>query len=115
MCTAGVRCGRWDLGMTSVQFPSYYRASQVGATREEFPSVWKFFIHSGNFRGVATCVAVCHRVVRSLVRGEVRIFRYEMGGTWGVHRSTPVWGPIFAFSTRKSLLTHSVPWCKGGH
>ena len=58
VCTAGVRCGRWDLGMTSVQFPSYYRASQVGATREEFP-------HSGNFRRVATCVAVCHRVVRS--------------------------------------------------
>ena len=21
---------------------------------------------------------------------------------------------IFAFSTRKSLLTHTVPWCKGG-
>ena len=22
-------------------------------------------------------------------------------------------GAIFAFSTRKSLLTHTVPWCKG--
>ena len=43
VCTAVVRCGRWDLGMTSVQFPSYYRASQVGATREELPECMEIF------------------------------------------------------------------------
>ena len=43
VCAAGVRCGRWYLGMTSVQFPSYYRASQVGATREEFPECMEIF------------------------------------------------------------------------
>ena len=31
-----------------------------------------------------------------------------------MHRSTAVWGPNFAFSTHKELLTHTVPWCKGG-
>ena len=47
------------------------------------PSVWKFFIHSGNFRRVATYVccgvSLCGQ---ELVRGEIRIFRYEIGGTW---------------------------------
>ena len=33
---------------------------------------------------------------QELVRGEIRIFRYEIRGT-GIHRSTPVWGPILHF------------------
>ena len=115
MCTAGVRCGRWDLDVTSVLLPSYYRVSQVGATREEFPECMEIFHTLGE---LWPCGHVCCRASpcgQELVRGEIRIFRYETG-TWdlGVHRSTPVWGPIFAFPTRKSILTHTVPWCKGG-
>ena len=69
MCTAEVRCGRWDLGVTSVLLPSYYRVSQVGATWEEFPE----------------CGHVCCRVSlcgQELVRGEIQIFWYLIGGTW---------------------------------
>ena len=74
VCTAGVRCGRWDLGVTSVLFPSYYRASQVGATREEFPECMEILC------GHVCCgVPLCGH---ELVRGEIRIFRYEIGGTW---------------------------------
>ena len=65
MCTAGIRCGRRNLGVTSVLPLSYYHVSQVGAPREEFPKCMAIFIHSGNFGCVAPSVAVCHRVVRS--------------------------------------------------
>ena len=61
MCTAGVRCGRWDLGVTSVLFPSYYRVSQVGATREEFPECMEIFHTLGDFAvwpRVLRCVTV---------------------------------------------------------
>ena len=58
VCTAGVRCGRWDLGVTSVLFPSYYCVSQVGATREEFPRVY------GNFSYTRGTFAVWPRVLR---------------------------------------------------
>ena len=70
VCTAGVRCGRWDLGMTSVQFPSYYRASQVGATREEFPECMEIFHTLGELSpsGHVCCsVSPCGQ---ELVRGE---------------------------------------------
>ena len=76
VCTAGVRCGRWDLGMTFVQFPSYYRASQVGATREEFPKCMEIFHTLGELlsSGHVCCgVSPCGQ---ELVRGEIRIFRY---------------------------------------
>ena len=48
---------------------------------KSFPSVWKFFIHSGELSpsGHVCCgVSPCGQ---ELVRGEIRIFRYEMGGT----------------------------------
>ena len=56
--------------------------SQVGATREEFPKCMEFFHTLGE---LWPCVAVCCRVSpcgQELVRGEIRIFRYEIGGTW---------------------------------
>ena len=56
MCTAGVRCGTWDLGVTSVLFPSYYRVSQVGATREEFPECMEIFHTLGE---LSPCGHVC--------------------------------------------------------
>ena len=114
VCTAGVRCGRWDLDMTSVQFPSYYRESQVGATQDEFPECMEIFHTLGELSpsGHVCCgVSPCGQ---ELVRGEIRKFRYEMGGTWVFTVLLPCVGQFFAFSTRKSLLTHSVPWCKGG-
>ena len=114
MCTAGVRCGRWDLGVTSVLFPSYYRVSQVGATREEFPECMEIFHTLGE---LSPCGHVCCGVSpcgQELVRGEIQIFRYKTGGTWVFTILLPCGGQFFAFSTRKSLLTHTVPWCKGG-
>ena len=56
MCTAGVRCGRWDLGVTSMLFPSYYRVSQVGATREEFTECMEIFHTLGE---LSRCGHVC--------------------------------------------------------
>ena len=44
---------------------SYYRVSQVGATREEFPECMEIFHTLGELWPCDTCVAVCHRVVRS--------------------------------------------------
>ena len=57
MCTARVRCGPGDLGVTSVLLPCYYRVSQVGATREEFPRVY------GNFSYTRGTSAVWPRVL----------------------------------------------------
>ena len=97
VCTAGVRCGRWDLGMTSVQFPSYYRASQVGATREEFPECMEIFHTLGELSpsGHVCCgVSPCGQ---ELVRGEIRIFRYEMGGTWVFTILLPCGGQFLHF------------------
>ena len=82
MCTAGVRCGWWDLGVTSVLLPSYYRVSQSGAIREEFPKCMEIF-HA--LRELWPCGHVCCRVSpcgQELVRVEIRLFRYEIGGTW---------------------------------
>ena len=63
------------------------------------------------------CGHVCCRVSlcgQELVRGDSsRIFKYEIGGTWVFIVLLPCGGQFFAFSTRKSLLTHMVPWCKG--
>ena len=81
MCTAGVRYGQRDLGMTSLLFPCYYRVSQVGATREEFPECMEIFHTLGELwpRGHVCCgVSPCGQ---ELVRGDIRIFKYEVGGT----------------------------------
>ena len=93
--------------MTYVLLPCYYRVSQVGATWEEFPECMENFHTLGE---LWPCGHMCCRVSpcgQDLVRGDIRILRYEIGGTWVVHRSTPVWWRIFAFSIRKSLLTHT--------
>ena len=82
MCTAGVRCGRGDLGVTYVLLPCYYRVSQVGATQEEFPRVYAKFSYT---RELWPCGHVCCRVSpcgQELVRGDIRILRYEIGGIW---------------------------------
>ena len=75
-CPGRVMCARQglgvDLGMTSVLLPCYYRVSQVGATRKEFPRVY------GNFSYTRGTLAVCCRVSQcgqELVRGEIRIFK----------------------------------------
>ena len=63
MCMAGVRCGlRRDIRASPVLLPFESSGCHTGRVS---PSVWTFFIHSGNFGRVATFVAVCHRVVRS--------------------------------------------------
>ena len=82
MCTEGDRCGRWDLGVTSVLVRSYYCVSQVGATWEKFPECMEIF-HT--LRELWPCGHVCCRVSpngQELIRGEIRLFRYEIGGTW---------------------------------
>ena len=97
VCTAGVRCGRWDLGVTSVLFPSYYRVSQVGATREEFPECMEIFHTLGE---LSPCGHVCCSVSlcgQELVRGEIRIFRYEIGGTWVFTVLLPCGGQFLCF------------------
>ena len=72
-CTAGVRCGlRHDIRASPVLLPC---ESSGCHTERVSQSVWKFFIHSGNFGRVATCVAVCHSVVRSWLG-----VRYEYSG-----------------------------------
>ena len=56
--------------------------SQVGATREEFPECMKIFHTLGE---LSPCGHVCYGVSpcgQELVRGEIRIFRHEIGGTW---------------------------------
>ena len=97
MCTAGVRCGRWDLGVTSVLFPSYYRVSHVGATREDFPECMEIFHTLGE---LSPCGHVCCGVSlcgQELVRGEIRIFRYEIGGTWVFTVLLPCGGQFLCF------------------
>ena len=69
--------------MTSVLLQSYYCVSQVGATREELPECMEIFHTLGE---LWPCGHVCCRVLpcgQELVRGEIGIFRYEIGGTWG--------------------------------
>ena len=94
VCTAGFRCGRWDLGVTSVQFPSYYRVSQVGAT-------WKFCMEIFHTLGeLSPCGHVCCGVSlcgQELVRGEIRIFRYEIGRTWVFTVLLPCGGHFLCF------------------
>ena len=94
---AGVRCGRWDLGVTSVLFPSYYCVSQVGATREEFPECIEIFHTLGELSpcGHVWCgVSPCGQ---ELVRGEIRIFRYEKAGTWVFTVLLQCWGQFLCF------------------
>ena len=53
--------------------------SQVGATREEFPECMEIFHTLGE---LSPCVHVCCSVSlcgQELVRGEIRIFRHEIG------------------------------------
>ena len=97
MCTAGVRCGRWDLGVTSVLFQCYYCVSQVGDTREEFPECMEIF-HT--LRELSPCGQVCSGVSpcgQELVRGEIRIFRYEIGVTWVFTVLLPCGGQFLHF------------------
>ena len=80
---------------------------------KSLPSVWKIFIDSGNFGRVATCcrVSPCGQ---ELVRGDTRVFRYEIIETCVFTVLLLCGSHFFAFSARKSLLTHTVPWCKEG-
>ena len=71
MCTAGVRCGQGDLGVTSMLLLCYYPVSQVGATREEFPECMEIFQTLGE---LWPCGHVCCRVSpcgQELVRGDI--------------------------------------------
>ena len=65
------------------------------------PSVWRFFMHSGNFGRVSS-------FGQELIRGEIRIFRYEMGGTWVFTVLLPCGGQFLHFPH----VNHTVPWCK---
>ena len=79
--TAGVRCGQGDSGMTSMILPCYSHVSQVGAPWEEFPESKEIFHTLGE---LGPCDHVCCGVSpcgQELVRGEIRIFRYEIDGT----------------------------------
>ena len=73
--------GPLTLGVTSA-LPCYYRVSQVGATQEEFPECMEIFHTLGELSPcghVCCCVSPCGQ---ELLRGEIRIFRYDIGGTW---------------------------------
>ena len=86
-----------DLGVTSVLLLSYYRVSQVGATREEFSECMEIFHTLGE---LWPCGHVCCRVSpcgEELVRGEIRIFRYETGGTWVFTVQLPCGGQFLHF------------------
>ena len=86
--------------------PSYCRVSQVGATREEFPecmetfhTLWKLW----------PCGHVCCRVSpcgQGLVRGEIRIFRYETGGTWVFTVLLPCGANFWIFHTLVTPNSH---------
>ena len=100
MCTAGVRCGRGNLGMTSVILPCYYRVSQVGATREEFPECMENFHTLGELwpcGHVCSTMLPCAPCGQELVRGDVQIFRYEIGGTWVFTVLVPCGGHFLHF------------------
>ena len=71
MCMAGVRCGWWDLGVTSVPFLSYYHVSQVGATREEFPECMETFHTLGELSPSGHVCCGVSRCGQELVRGEI--------------------------------------------
>ena len=97
VCTAGVRCGRGDLRVTSALLPCYYRVSQVGATWEEFPECMENFHTLGE---LWPCGHVCCRVSQcgqELVIGDIRIFRYEIGGTWVFTILLPCGGKFLHF------------------
>ena len=100
---------RCDIRATPVLLPSDSSGCHTGRVSRVY----------GNFSYTQGALAIWPRVlpcitVWSRVRGEIRIFRYEIVGTWVFTVLLPCGGKIFAFSTRKSLLTHTVPWCKGG-